>query len=150
MRDHDEHGFSLIELIITVGVLGLLFAFSVPGLRSISASFQLHGATENVAAQLRLARERAIATGEEQPLHVPSTMVYHLHYPAGIGKVWTLPRGITFTAATVGDWYYMAPDGRFYQNAGHSAVGSNILVLRNKRGELDTVSVQPSGLILIR
>jgi prepilin-type N-terminal cleavage/methylation domain-containing protein len=150
MRERAERGFSLIELAIVLVVLGILFAFSIPNFQSLSSSFQLRGAAENVAGQLRLARERAIATGVEQPIHIPSSSVYHLHYASGIGLAWTLPRGITFTGASVGDWYYLASDGRYYQNSSHTTTGSNVIVVGNTRGDLDTVSVQPSGLILIR
>jgi len=152
MQDPAERGFSLIELAIVLVVMGILFAFSIPGFQNLSASYQLHGAAESVAAQLRLARERAIATGVEQPVHIPNSTTYHLHFPSptGIGLSWTLPRGVTFTNTTVGDWYYMATDGRFYQDQAHTVTGSNVIVLANARGALDTVSVQLSGLILIR
>ena len=144
MRDPAERGFSLIELAITVLVLGLLFAFSIPNFQSLSSTYQLHGAAENIAGQLRLAREKAIATGVEQPLHIPSSVTYHIHYPSGIATTWTLPRGITFTNATVGSWLHMSSDGRLNES------GSRFVVVGNARGELDTVSVQLSGLILTR
>jgi prepilin-type N-terminal cleavage/methylation domain-containing protein len=152
MRDPAERGFSLVELAIVLVVMGLLFGFSVPSFRRLSSTFQLRGATENVAGQLRLAREKAIATGVEQPIHILNSTTYHMHYPSPIGitTTWTLPRGITFTSPTLGDWYYMASDGRYYQDAGHTVTGSNVIVLGNTRGALDTVSVQLSGLILIR
>lgn len=153
MRDPAERGFSLIELAIVLVVMGILFAFSVPGFQRLTSSNQLRGAAENVAGQLRLARAKAIGTGVEQPLHIQNSTTYHIHYPSGISTIWTLPSGITFTSAapvTVGDWYYMAPDGRFYQNSSHTVTGSNIIVLANTRGVRDTVSVQLSGLILIR
>jgi len=142
MRDPDERGFSLIEMAIAVLVLGLLFLFSIPSFQGLSSTYQLHGASENVAGQLRLARERAIATGVPQPLHVPNSVTYHLHYPTGIGTTWSLPRGITFANATVGAWYHLQSDGR--------SLESGFIVLGNTRGELDTVSVQLSGLILTR
>ena len=150
MRDPAERGFSLVELAIVLVVMGLLFGASIPSFNRISSSYQLRGAAESVAGQLRLAREKAIATGVEQPIHIPNSTAYHLHYPSGISTTWTLPNGVTFTNATVGDWYYMASDGRFYQNSSHTVTGSNVIVVGNTRGALDTVSVQLSGLILIR
>jgi len=140
MRDPAERGFSLIELAIVLVVMGLLFGFSVPSFNRISSSYQLRGAAENVAGQLRLAREKAIATGVEQPVHIVTSTTYHIHYTSGISTAWTLPRGITFT--TVGSWYHMKPDGR--------SLESGVIVVRNPSGALDTVSVQLSGLVLIR
>lgn len=141
MTDHSERGFSLVELAITILVLGLLFSFSIPAFHSLSASYQLRGAAENVAAQLRLAREKAIATGVEQHIHVPNNTTYHVHFYGGsISTAWTLPRGITFTGATVGVWPKMQTDGRCKDPA--------MFVLQNTRGDRDTVSVQLSGLVL--
>jgi len=136
----DEKGFSLVELATVLVVLGLLLGFSIPSFQRISATYQLQSSAEGVAAQLRLAREKALATGEEQPLHFPYTNAYHLHYPSGISTTWTLPRGVTFATSTVGAWYHMKADGRCAE--------SGLIILRNARGARDTVSVQLSGLVL--
>ena len=133
-----QRGFSLIELAITVLVMGLVLTMTIPAFRSFSASHQLHGAAENVAMQMRLAREKAIATGIEQPMHFVTSTQYHIHYPSGISTVWTLPKGVTFSSG-VGTWYRMERDGRC-DNFG-------LVVLRDYRGNLDTVSVQRSGMI---
>jgi prepilin-type N-terminal cleavage/methylation domain-containing protein len=144
MLDLRQRGFSLVELAIVLVVMGLLLTFSIPGFRGLSSTYQLRGATENIAGQLRLARAKAIATGVEQPLHIPNSTTYHIHYPSGISTAWTLPRGVTFTNPTVGSWLHMASDGHLNET------GSRIIVVRNTRGALDTVSVQLSGLILVR
>jgi prepilin-type N-terminal cleavage/methylation domain-containing protein len=144
MNRFDTRGFTLIELAITVLVLGLLFTFSIPAYHSISASYQLHGATENIAAQLRMAREKAISTGADQPMHFTAnylgTSDYHIHYASGMGAMWRLPNGISYYAVTVTPT--MHPDG-------HSS-GSGIVVLQDTRGKKDTVSVMTSGLVLVR
>jgi prepilin-type N-terminal cleavage/methylation domain-containing protein len=134
-----ERGFSLVELAITVLVLGMLFGFSIPALRSLSSSQQLVGATENVAAQLRLARERAIASGTDQPVRFSGTASYFVDLPGG--TAWTLPQGITF-ATSMNTTYTMKRDGR--------SSGSGAIVLRDARGIRDTVSIQLSGLVLTK
>jgi Tfp pilus assembly protein FimT len=63
MHASSLRGSTLVELAITILVLGPLFALSIPAFQSVSSSDQLKGATENVAAQRRLAREKAIAAG---------------------------------------------------------------------------------------
>lgn len=138
----NERGFSLIELAIVLVVMGILVGFSVPSFQRISSTYQLQASAENVAGQLRLARERAIATGVEQPIHIPNPTTYHLHYPSGISTTWTLPRGITFTASTSGSWYHLKTDGRSDE--------AGLIILQNTRGIRDTVSVQLSGLVLIQ
>ncbi|HET7224834.1 MAG TPA: prepilin-type N-terminal cleavage/methylation domain-containing protein [Candidatus Eisenbacteria bacterium] len=142
MHRTTERGFSLMELAVVLVLLGILFTFCIPALHTFSASQQLKGASENIAAQLRLAREKAIATGVIQPMHFVGTNVYHIHYttPANvIASQWTLPTGITFTAS-LNDWYRMQPDGR--------CDNSGSVIVRDPRGDRDTISIQLSGLVL--
>ncbi len=146
MNDARTSGFTLVEMAVTILVLGMLFAFSIPAFHSVSASYQLRGATENIAAQLRLSREKAMATGIDQPMHwAPNFMSsdYHIHYDSGFmpttGK-WKLPRGITFYSW--GGHPRMLRDGRI-QNSG-------LVVLTDRRGNRDTVSILSSGLVLTK
>ncbi len=139
-------GFSLVEMAITILVLGMLFAFSIPAFQGISASHKLKGSTENLAAQLRLAREKAMSIQMEQPMHwAPNFMNsdYHIHYPSGFipanGK-WKLPRGITFYSW--GAHPKMMKDGRIDF--------SGMVILRDARGNRDTVSYLTSGLVLTK
>jgi prepilin-type N-terminal cleavage/methylation domain-containing protein len=138
----NERGFTLIELAITVLVLGILIGFSVPAFGRLSASYQLHGASENIAGQLRLAREKALATGVTQPMHFVSTNVYHIHYPSGIAAAWTTPNGITIVSPAAGTFFRMGSDGR--------CDNSGLIIVRDTRGNQDTVSVQLSGLVLTK
>jgi prepilin-type N-terminal cleavage/methylation domain-containing protein len=137
-------GFSLVEMVITVLVLGLVIAFAVPSFRGINQSQQLHGAAENIAAQLRLAREKALSSGVRQPIHILSTTVYHVHYPTGVATQWTLPNGIQFLPAEVGGWYTLQRDGR----CAFTAPAAGVIEVVDRRGNRDTVTVQLSGLVL--
>jgi prepilin-type N-terminal cleavage/methylation domain-containing protein len=143
MKRSDTSGFSLVELCITLVVLGLIFAFSIPTFSNLTKSHQVKGVASNVAGELRLAREKAIATSVTQPIHIQSATVYHVHYASGtIGASWTLPTGITFTSPTVNSWYRMQSDGR--------CDSSGSIVVQDTRGFMDTVSIQRSGLVLAR
>jgi len=151
MSRSSTRGFTLVEMAVAILVLGLLFAFSIPAYQNVSSSYQLKGATENVAAQLRLAREKAIATGMDQPMHFVYQWAdpldnfvisdFHIHYPSGFSPAkWRLPRGITYYS--IGVHPTMFRDGR--------ASGSGNIILRDRRGFRDTVSVQMSGLVLTK
>ena len=137
-------GFTLVEMAVTLLIFGLVLAFSVPALKSVSQTHQLHGSAENLAAQLRLARERAIATGQTQTMHFTtnyppgSTWDYHLHNGGVIGPGWDLPFGVSYFSVTVNPTFQK--DG--------SASSSGIVVLQNTHGERDTVTLQLSGLVL--
>ena len=145
-------GFTLVEMAITVLVLGLLFAISVPTVQTLSGTYTLKNNTENIAAQLRMAREKAIGTGMEQPLHFTynytdpygQTSDFHVHYPSGwIPSRWKLSKGITyFWGAGTNSQYTMKKDGR--------SDTSGMIILQDLRGNRDTVSVQLSGLVLTK
>jgi len=131
---------------VTILILGLLLAISVPTIQSLSGSYTLKGNSEAIAGQLRLAREKAIATGNRQPMHFFYNTLggdYHIHYPSGVGAKWSLSKGIVYywgSGTLPGDTVTMTPDGRANQ--------SGMVILQNPRGIRDTVSIQVSGLVL--
>ena len=124
-------------------VLGLILGYSLPAMNRFSATLQLRGAGENIAGQLRLAREKAIATGVVQPVsfrydHLGSD--YRTTPATGVGGSWRLPRGITDTwGAGVESTFVFQRDGRCDR--------SGLIVLRDNFGHRDTVSVQLSGFV---
>src|SRR5689334_10325356 len=143
MNRSSHSGFTLVEMAVTLLILGLVLLFAIPGFQKMNQTLQLQGATQNVAAQIRLAREKALATGIPQPVHFVSTTLYHIHYPSGIATQWSLPNGVQFTSAMVGGWYTMQRDGR----CTFTAPAAGLIVLQNNRGLRDTVTVQLSGLV---
>src|SRR5262245_26328932 len=79
-------GFTLVELAITIIILGMLIAMGIPAFRSLSQSQQLVANTENVAAEFRMLRQRALSQGSDQILHFTANFMnsdYHLHQPSG-------------------------------------------------------------------
>jgi prepilin-type N-terminal cleavage/methylation domain-containing protein len=146
MTRPSSSGFSLVELAITILILGLVFAFSMPAFSGLSASYQLKGATEDIGAQMRLARETAIATGNTRTIRFISSFQgsdYHIWDGAVANPKWTLPKGIVYNwgGGTV-NTYRMSKDGR--------CLDSGMIILQDRRGNRDTVSVQMSGLVLAK
>ena len=146
LQRHKFQGFTLIELLIVVTVLGIVAAFSVPAFVRLSGSQRLKGATENVAGQLRLAREKAVATGISQPVHFVGTNTYRIQFGAIVpsGAAWTLPPTITFGRA-MDDWYTVRTDGRVTM-AGNA---DGVIPFLDSRGHRDTVTVESSGTVLV-
>ena len=60
MRPHNNAGFSLVELMITLAVTGILLAVAVPAFQSNLDKRRLIGATEQLYADLQYARSEAI------------------------------------------------------------------------------------------
>jgi prepilin-type N-terminal cleavage/methylation domain-containing protein len=149
-------GFSLVEMLITVLVLGMVIAFSVPAFQSFGNTNRLHGASENVAANMRVLREKAMATGQMQTLHFQvdyppgKTWDYHLHNNTAVlpSVGWDLPRGVT-AIGVVHPIFHKDGRPRVDTNPASNPISGNI-VLRNGRGERDTVTVLSSGMILVQ
>ncbi|MDM8007987.1 MAG: prepilin-type N-terminal cleavage/methylation domain-containing protein [Phycisphaerae bacterium] len=144
MATSGERGFSLIELMIVLVVLGLIIGYSIPSFQRFSSTLQLRGASENIAGQLRLAREKAIATGVVQPVSFRYGYLGESDYrttPAsGVGGSWRLPRGVTYAWGSGAEsTYVFQKDGRCDR--------SGLIVLQNKYGHRDTVSVLLSGFV---
>jgi len=144
MTDRRDLGFSLIEMAATLLVLGLIAAIGIPVFRGFSDRHRLGGATENIAAQIRIARERAIATGVEQTLYFQLDTLhsdYRLHHAGSVAAVWSLPPGVVYDESPADDLdtLRLERDGR----ASHA--GSIVLV--DARGFRDTIGIQRSGLV---
>jgi prepilin-type N-terminal cleavage/methylation domain-containing protein len=139
----DNRGFSLVEMAIVVLVLGIVIAMSVGGFHRLNADQQLHDGARGVVSQLTLARTRAMATSSTQTVNFDNVSSPPRVYIIGSGgsRSWNLPPELSYatgSATTVN----MTSDGR--------ASASTYVVLRNKAGLLDTVSVESSGLVIAR
>ena len=61
-RQHRQQGFTLIDIMFAVLLLGLLMAVTVPGATTASRRYHLVAATSEVAAQVRAARLKAVTS----------------------------------------------------------------------------------------
>lgn len=140
-----SRGFTLIELMVAVLILGLLLTFAVPGVRASMDAQRLKGASESIASQVRLARSTAMANGAARRFCFAEDSAgydYHVHLSDGTLRGWSLPEDIH---------YDMASDssaGLVFQTSGRASRSLNI-VLRDRAGTRDSVTIQLSGYLLV-
>lgn len=64
----EAKGFTLLELLVALGIFGILLAISVPGISGYVRSARLQGSTRTLAADLRYAR--SLATSQRRTFAV--------------------------------------------------------------------------------
>ena len=144
----DTRGFTLIEIAVVLIIFGIIATFSVPAFLKLNRSLQLKGAVANMAGQLQLARQKAMASGAPQMMHLYANTYnadYHIHNGSTPGPFWKLPKDVTYlwgTGTLSGQQVQMNPDGR--------ADRSGMVILQTLGGLRDTINVQLSGLVLLQ
>ena len=61
-----EYGFTLLELVVAIGIVALMLGLSAPAMQKLYQSAQYHGAVNDVVSQLSSARYSAIRTGRSE------------------------------------------------------------------------------------
>lgn len=59
-------GFTLVELLIVIGLSGLLLSFTLPTFTKLKENLRLNGAAQQLASDLRVTQAKAIATGQTE------------------------------------------------------------------------------------
>lgn len=132
-------GFSILELLVVIAMIGVIFATASPRMASLVAGYRLEGAAQNLALDLQKVRLRAIAQGKcFQVTFNTSDATYQV-----LSKAGATPCG------TIG----FANDGsaRKVDDAGAIAVVATASPVFATRGVVDTASVvtltAPNGAI---
>jgi prepilin-type N-terminal cleavage/methylation domain-containing protein len=138
-------GFSLVELMIVVGLIAVLAGVAAPQVAAGMRQYSLISATQEVASTIRAARYQAV--GKNLTLRVrfnfPAANQYQVVTAAGVavGDVRLLPTGATFFA--VSDIVQINTSGRVTGVGGPAPV--TIVVSNGDNTKNRTITVTASG-----
>jgi type IV fimbrial biogenesis protein FimT len=142
-----QEGHTFMELMVVLAVTGIISALAVPNFLTLNSGAQIHSATEEVASELRLARQLAITHRDRvritfdleqqalvsQLVNGSEATLHHVYRYAD--------KGVAIEEPSAGPEVMFHPSGR-------SATATTIH-LRNKEGQTQTVTVGITGRVSI-
>ena len=142
-----QEGHTLMELMVVIAVIGITSALAVPNFLTINSGAQIHSATEEIASELRLARQLAITHRDrvritfdlEQQALVAQLVNGSESTPHRVYRY--ADKGVVIEEPSAGPEILFHPSGR-------SATATTIH-LRNKEGQTQTVTVGITGRVSI-
>lgn len=105
----NNKGFSLLEIMVTVAILGVLVGIAIPNYLTWNARYEFKGAANDLASNLKLAKLSAMsrntaitvtlqANGNDTEYVTTNTVIPTETLPADLTVVGGLPVNITFNA----------------------------------------------------
>ncbi len=163
-----RNGFTLIELMVVVGILALISGIMIPSFSNYTRNQSLKQAQENFKSDLRSIQNRALTgTGSDKTYGTTPplpALYWAISYTAGAGsysvylthrndcstpviesQTFNLPSNITFNSS--GCLLFSLEDGSVYTTGGGSINTVNISLKHSASSTLKTVTVNRPGLI---
>ena len=136
-------GFTLTEILIVIGIIGILSLFSVPAIRAFQPNLQLSSVTQEVVADLRYIQQLTVTEQKEHCLlFFPLEKKYQVKECTGtVLKEKILPKEIESITPTG----FTNDEVRYNPYGAVSEPGT--IILENTKGETKTISVKASGFV---
>ena len=144
-----RNGFTLMEFLVVIGIIGILTLIGIPTFRSIQPSLQLSGVTRELITDLRYAQQLTVTEQVEHGVLFDSAqkkyqVIKHGETEDTVLKEKSLPgeiKTLTITGLTNNN------EARFNPYGAIKEIGTITLI--NIKEEMKIIDVRPSGFVRI-
>jgi prepilin-type N-terminal cleavage/methylation domain-containing protein len=134
-------GFSLLELVVVIALLGIITGVGLPYYQSFTVSLQLQGAARDLTSDLRYAQQQAVTTQNNYQVVFDINQNLYTVENASSGlliKSRAIKSPISLESTT------LASSTAVF-NATGAAISSGNVILSNSNGRHATIDIKPSG-----
>ena len=138
MKRLNKAGFTLIELMIVIAIIGIVSAIAAPNFRTYMAERRLSGAARMVMSDLMAARQKAVTQNVNITVTFTSNHEYSITNDAAVRDIQRDYSDVTFTNSGAAVFY---PRG--------NATGTTVTLTSSKTGKSKKVVVALTGRVKI-
>lgn len=141
-------GFTLIELIVVVGLIGLLAAMLIPTLGGTLQKQDVRSVRNVVASLHAKAKAVAVRRGLSTTLHLASGVVYITSAHPVTGVLDTVRGGVQDLATRWGVGWVTSRDSLVFDSRGLGIESSATTIIISKSGFADTLAISRIGTVV--
>ncbi len=83
-------GFSIVELIVVIGIIGILMTLAIPNFTATQQRARIRAGANEIAQDFRQIRERALSFSQDFQIASPNSRQYQVTRPGGETKLYRL------------------------------------------------------------
>jgi len=137
-------GFTLVEILVTVALIGIISAIAIPDWGSVLLTFNLNGATRQVQSELHRIKVKSVSENVDfQLVYSDKGNSYQVQRDGTLVETKTLPKGIELRTATSPLTLEFTPRGT------PTATSPVTVFLCNSKNEGKNIVVRATGRIRI-